>query len=73
MRQHAIVQRHAAGQEALRLGLVLAVDEPHELAHDIHVIPGRPESMLGNGPALGKDHEVDVGGAFLARWRGQHA
>ena len=28
--------------------------------------------MFGNLPALRKDHEIDVGGAFLAGWRGEH-
>src|SRR5258706_11358618 len=70
--QPAIGQRHPAGQKALALGLILPIDKPHELAHNVHVIPRRPESMLGNGPPLWEDHEVDIGGSFLTGGRGQH-
>ncbi len=63
MRQHLIVQAEAAGHEALGLGVIDAVHEPHELRHDVAVIPGRPERVFRHGPALGEDHEVDIGGA----------
>src|SRR5690606_9866517 len=33
VRRHAVVQTRAARQEALRLGVVRAMNEPHELAH----------------------------------------
>src|ERR1700758_5572678 len=38
---HAIVQARAAGYESLRLGIVRAVDQPHELAGDIAMKPRR--------------------------------
>ena len=72
MRQHGVVQRHAARHEALRLGVVLAIDQPHELAHDVHVVPGRPERILRHQPAIREDHEVDIGGARRLGGRGQH-
>ena len=72
MRQHGVVQRDPARHEALRLGVVLAVDQPHELAHDVHVVPGRPERVLRHQPAVGEDHEVDVGRAGRLGRRGQH-
>src|SRR5690606_41933015 len=46
MRKHHVVKAHAAGHETLFLGVVLAVDESHELAHDVAVIPGRTERVL---------------------------
>ncbi len=72
VRQHAVVQADAARREALRLGVVDAVQQPHELRHDVHVIPGRPKGVLRHRPALRKDHEVDVSGARGLRRRGQH-
>src|SRR5262249_24847990 len=47
VRQHAIVQAHSAGNEAFGLGVVDAIDQPHELTHDVHVIPGRTEGVFG--------------------------
>ena len=72
VRQHAIVQRKSAGEEALRLGVIGAVDQAHELAHDVHVIPGRPERVFGDHPAVRENHEIDVGGAGRAGGGGQH-
>ena len=72
MRQHHVVQRHATRHEALRLGIVLAIDVAHQLGHDVLVIPGRPEGVLGHHPALAEQHEVDVRRARLPRGRGQH-
>ena len=72
VRQHHVVERAAARLEALRLGVVLAVDQPHELAHHVHVVPGRPEGVLGHQPAVAEHDEVDVGGARRLRRRGQH-
>ena len=60
------------GDEAFRLGVVDAVDQPHELRHDVHVIPGRPERVFGHRPALRENHEIDVRGAGGFRRRGQH-
>ena len=60
---HAVVQAGAAGEKAFGLGVVLAVDEAHELVHHVAVKPGRAEGVLGDQPARGEDGEVDVGGA----------
>ena len=57
MRQHRIVQAHAARREAFGLGVVQAVDQPHELAHAVHVIPGRPERIFRHHPAFGEADE----------------
>ena len=46
VRQHAIVQADAAGEEAVRLGVIAAIDQAHELRHDVEVIPGRAEAVL---------------------------
>ena len=54
VRQHHVVQADAAGREALRLGVVDAVDQPHELRHDVHVIPGRPEGVFRHRQRSGK-------------------
>jgi hypothetical protein len=67
-----LCKAEAARREALRLGVVLAVDVAHHLGHDVLVVPGRAEGMLGHQPALAEEHEVDVGGARQARGRGQH-
>ncbi|MPL83872.1 hypothetical protein SDC9_29831 [bioreactor metagenome] len=72
VRQHAVVQAHAARDEALRLGIIDAIDVAHQLGHDVLVIPRRAEAVLGHHPALAEQHEIDVGGAFLTRGRGQH-
>ena len=73
VRGHAIVQAGAAGQEAFGLGVVDAVQQAHELGHDVAVIPGRPERVLADQPARREDDEVDIGGAGHIRRRGQHA
>ena len=72
VRQHLVVQAHAAGHEALGLGVIDAINQPHELGHDVAVIPRRPEGVLRHRPALREDHEVDVGGARRVRRRGHH-
>src|SRR3546814_9149623 len=41
VRQHGVVQAHAAGQEAAGLGIVDAFDEPHEFRHQVHMVPRR--------------------------------
>src|SRR5665213_4231131 len=40
VRQHHVVQADAAGRKASRLGVIDAVNQPHELRHDVHVVPG---------------------------------
>src|SRR5262249_29210816 len=52
VRQHAIVERDAAGHEALGFGVVDAVDEPHEFRHQVAVIPRRPEGIFRHLPAF---------------------
>src|ERR1700693_480982 len=52
MWQHAVVKGKAAGNETFRLGVIAAIDQPHELTHDVHVVPGWPEGILGHGPAI---------------------
>src|SRR6185436_12643680 len=61
MGQHAIVQRDAARQKPLRLGIIDAVDQAHELRHQIAMVPGWPERILSHLPAFGKDDEIDIG------------
>jgi len=70
MRQHAIVERNPPGAKPSAWRHI-GQGSAHELAHDVHVIPRRPERMFGDEPALGKDHEIDVRGASLARRRSQ--
>ena len=72
MRQHAVVQADAAGRKPLRLGVVDAVDQPHEFRHDVHVIPRRTEGVLRHHPSLRENDEVDVRGARGLRGRRQH-
>jgi hypothetical protein len=62
VRQHHVVQAHAARHEAFFLGVVLAVDQAHEFAHDVAVIPGRAEGVFGHQPARREDDEIDIGG-----------
>src|SRR3546814_4464572 len=52
VRQHGVVQAHAAGQEAARLGVVDTLDEAHEFRHQVHMVPRRPEGILSHHPAL---------------------
>src|SRR5688500_1737486 len=47
----AIVQAHPARLEAFALRVVLAVDETHEFAHDVTVVPRRTKRVLGDEPA----------------------
>ena len=58
----------AARREALRLGVVGAVDEAHELAHHVAVEPRRAERVLGHQPARREDDEIDIRRAGDARW-----
>ena len=67
---HAVVQAGAAGDEAFGLGVVFALDQAHELVHEVAVEPRRAEGVLGHHPARREDGEVDVGGAgqLAGRW-----
>ena len=73
VRGHAIVQAGAARQEAFRLGVVGAMQQAHELGHDVAVKPRRPERVLGDEPAWRENHEIDIGGAGEVRRSGEHA
>ena len=64
MRQHTIVQRDAAGRKPFGLRLVLAVNQPHEFAHDVHVVPRRTERMFGDLPTRPERSRIDIGCAF---------
>ena len=77
VRQHAVVEREAARHEAglvcpRGLGVVLAVHQAHEPAHDVHVVPGRPERVLGHQPAVGEADEAHINRPRLSRQRGEH-
>jgi hypothetical protein len=72
MGDQAIVQAHSARNEATRLRIVDAVDEAHEFAHHVHMVPRRPEGFLHHDPTLGKYHEVHVGRPGDLGARGQH-
>ena len=60
---HAGVERCTSGDEAFCLGVVFALDEAHELVHEVAVEPGRSEGVFGDDPARWEDDEVCVGGA----------
>lgn len=60
---HAVVKACSTGDEAFGLSVVFALDEAHELVHEVAVEPGRAEGVFGDDPARGKDGEVGVGGA----------
>ena len=46
MPRHAVMQAAATRQEAFRLGIVDAVDQPHVLAHHVAMEPRRAERVL---------------------------
>ena len=48
VREHHVVQADTAGDEALGLGIVNAVDVAHELGHDVFMVPGRAEGVFGD-------------------------
>ena len=50
--------RHTSGDEAPLLGLVRAIDEAHELRHNVAVVVGRPEGVVCHRPAWWKHHKV---------------
>ena len=62
--EHGVVERDASrGEAAAGLCVIHAVDEAHEFAHHVHVIPRRAEGVFCDEPAVGEDDEVEVGGA----------
>src|SRR5215469_5534568 len=67
VRKHGIMQAHTARDETMRLGVIDSLNEAHELAHDVHVVPGRPECILCHHPAIAEHNEVNVGGAGSLR------
>jgi len=68
---HAVVQAGSSGGETLGLGVVFALDEAHELVHEVAMEPGRPEGVFGDDPARREDGEVDVGRAGDLAGRGE--
>ena len=44
--------------EAIRLGVILTMNQPHEFAGDIAMEPGRTEGVFCCQPAWWEDHEV---------------
>ena len=60
MTRHAVMQAGAARHKALRLGVVLSENQPHELVHHVAVKPGRTKGMLRNHPARRKNHKVHI-------------
>src|SRR5664279_1992589 len=57
--RHAVVQARATRHEPFRLGVVHAVDQPHELAGHVAVEPRRPERMLPVSYTHLRAHETD--------------
>src|SRR5687767_15879378 len=47
---HQIVEAHSARRETVRLRVIIAIDQAHELAHHVAVEPGWPERVFGNHP-----------------------
>ena len=72
MRQHAIVQGHAAGDKALGLRVIDAIDVAHHLGHHVLMVPRRAEGVFGHHPAVAEQDKVDVRSAFNARGCGQY-
>jgi len=60
MAVHAIVQARAPGGKAVRLGVVRALDESHELAHDVSMKPGGAKRIFCHHPSWRKDHEIAI-------------
>ena len=73
MPRHHIMQRRAGGLEPpARLGVVLAVDEAHELGHGVAVVPRRAERIFRDQPARRENDKVCDGGARHGRRRREH-
>ncbi len=68
---HAVVEAGSAGDEAFGLGVVFALNEAHELVHEVAVEPRWAEGVLGDDPARREDGEVHVGGAGDLAGRGE--
>lgn len=72
---HDVMQARAPGNEpacAALLSIVPALDEPHELAHRVAVVPRRAEGVLADQPARREDDEVGDGRPDVVRRRRQH-
>src|SRR6266403_4028124 len=65
---HAIVQAGATWDESFRLGVILTVDQSHELVHEIAMKPRRTKRMFGHHPSRRKDDKVDIGHPRNLRW-----
>lgn len=69
MRTHHVVQTCASGLEtAATLGVVITVNETHELGHGVTVVPGGPECLFRYQPAGRKNDKVSHSGAQVFRW-----
>ena len=69
---HRVVQACPAGHEAFGLGVVHALDEPHELRGDVAVEPRRTERVLHRQDARREHDEVDRVDAGHGALRLQH-
>src|SRR5580700_5332086 len=70
--RHAIVQARAARHKTFGLGVVLAINQPHKLIHEVAMKPRRSKRMLGHHPARRKNHEVKIRSPRNLRRRSQH-
>lgn len=73
MGTHATVQRRASRQEALGLGIVGALDQSHELVHQVAMEPRRTEGVFRHHPAWWEDHEIEIRQAVNTGRRCQHS
>ena len=61
MSEHHVVQARAAWLETFFFGVIFTSDQPHELAHDVSVIPRRSEGIFGDEPAVRENDKIHVG------------
>lgn len=59
--------------EAVCLGLVFSSNQTHELGHDVAVIIGWPEAMVGDCPARWEDDKVSDRCAGRVRFAGENS
>src|SRR6185437_2374690 len=69
---HAVVQTRAARNKPLRLRVLLAEHQPHELVHHVAVKPRRPEGVLGHDPSRRENRKVHIRGSRYRRGCRQH-
>src|SRR3569833_152360 len=58
--RHAVVKRRPAGSKAVRLGVVNAGYQSHELTRDIAMKPRQPERVFHDEPARREYHEIEI-------------